>query len=73
MADDLHPHDVVELDSDIGAWPAGTIGTVVDDFPGGVVVELVGPSGATLDMLDLPVVAVHRVEAGGAQASGVPV
>jgi hypothetical protein len=28
-------------------------GAVVDEFPGGVVVEIVGPAGETLDLLEL--------------------
>jgi hypothetical protein len=50
---DFHPHDAVELDRDFGRWPAGTLGAVVDEFPGGVVVEIVGPAGETLDLLEL--------------------
>jgi hypothetical protein len=57
-------HDVVELDRNVDRWPPGTTGTVIDSFPGGVVVELVAPSGATLDILDLPLEDVHRVEDG---------
>jgi hypothetical protein len=61
---DLHPHDVVELEREFGRWPAGTVGAVVDDFPGGVVVEVVGPRGETLDMLDLPGGHVRVAESG---------
>lgn len=50
---EFHPHDVVELERDFGRWPAGTVGAVVDEFPGGLVVEIVGPAGETLDMLEL--------------------
>jgi hypothetical protein len=67
---DLHPHDVVELERDFGRWPAGTIGAVVDEFPGGVVVEVVGPAGETLDMLDLPAGHVRAAERGHVAAHG---
>ena len=53
-----HPHDVVVLERDFGRWPAGTVGAVVEESPSGVVVELVGPGGETLELLDVP---AHRV------------
>ena len=62
---DLHLHDVVELDRDFGRWPKGTIGAIVDEYPGGIVVELVGPAGETLDLLDLPPALVHAVDQHG--------
>jgi hypothetical protein len=62
---DLHLHDVVELDRDFGRWPKGTIGAVVDAYAGGIVVELVGPAGETLDLLDLPRDMVHALDQHG--------
>lgn len=56
------PHDIVELIYGTDEWPAGTSGTVVDEFDGGVMVELVGPDGSTLALLDLPVSAVRVAE-----------
>jgi hypothetical protein len=41
------------------------MGALVDDSPGGVVVEVVGPAGETLDLLDLlelPAAHVRRAE-----------
>lgn len=61
MSDHISHLDVVELDRSFGDWPAGSTGTVVDDFDGGVVVEMVAPSGRTLDLLDVPIDAVHVV------------
>jgi hypothetical protein len=61
---DLCPHDVVALERDIGRWPAGTVGAVVAELPGGVVVEVVGPAGETLDILDLPAGHVRAAEPG---------
>ena len=55
-------HDRVALLEDAGDWPAGTTGTVVEHLPGGVMVELVGPDGAMLDLVDLPLDAVEVVE-----------
>jgi hypothetical protein len=55
-------YDVVELDQDFGRWPAGTSGTIVDDFPGGYVVELSGPSGATVDLLSVRAGTIHVVQ-----------
>jgi hypothetical protein len=62
---DLHLYDVVELDRDFGRWPRGTIGAIVDEHAGGIVVELVGPAGETLDLLDLPPDMVHGVDQHG--------
>jgi hypothetical protein len=66
---DFELHDRAELTRDFGRWPAGTTGTIVDTFPDGVVVELVSPSGETLDLLDLPLRAVQVVRRGAARAS----
>jgi hypothetical protein len=49
----LHPHDVVELERDFGRWPAGTFGAVI---------EVVGPGGETLDLLELPAAHVRAAE-----------
>jgi hypothetical protein len=59
---DLHPHDAVELERDFGRWPAGTVGAVVELFSAGVVVEVVGPGGETLDLLELPTAHVRAAE-----------
>jgi Domain of unknown function (DUF4926) len=59
---DLHLHDRVELTTGTEYWPAGTAGTIVDEFAGGVMVELVAPDGATLDLLDVPVSEVRSLE-----------
>lgn len=74
MATDIHLLDYVELVEPFGKWPAGTAGTVVDEFPGGVAVELVGPAGETLDLFELPVTAVRLVESplpGRVMAAGL--
>ena len=51
-------YDVVELRVDTGRWGAGTVGTVVEALPMGVVVEIADDRGHTLDMLSLPYAAV---------------
>lgn len=43
----------VALLHDHGAWPAGTAGTVVEAFPDGVYVEVVGARGETREILAL--------------------
>jgi hypothetical protein len=58
----IHPHVRVELVSGTDQWPSGTVGTVVDEFDGGVTVELVAPDGSTLALLDLPLSEVRAVE-----------
>lgn len=56
-------HEVVVLTQDKSRWPAGTSGTVVDHLSEGLVmVELVGPDGATLALLELPVAALAPAE-----------
>ncbi len=64
----MHPHDIIELTTEIGRWPVGTRGTVVDKFAGGVRVELVGPDGSTLDLLDVPHDAVRLIVVRAAAA-----
>ena len=63
--------DVVELTRTIDRWPAGTTGTIVDDFPAGVVLELVGPAGETLDMLDVSLDCVRPAPGGRRVAHAV--
>jgi len=47
-------HDRVELTHDVDEWPAGTSGTIVDDEAEGILtIELVGPDGRTLALLDI--------------------
>lgn len=55
-------YDIVALVKPIKPWPAGTSGTVVDEYTEGITVELVGPDGSTLDLLDLPLDAVELVQ-----------
>jgi Domain of unknown function (DUF4926) len=57
-------HETVELTHDIGDWPAGTAGVVVDESAhgGALLVELVGPDGKTLDLLDVQSEDVRPIE-----------
>lgn len=43
--------DRVALVRDHGAWPAGTAGTVVESFPDGLYVEVVGAEGETREIM----------------------
>lgn len=55
--------DSVALLTPVGGWPAGTTGAVVDMLSGDVLmVELVGPDGRTLDLLDVPASSLRVVE-----------
>ncbi len=44
-------HDVVVLREPVGGWPVGTTGTVVSVYDGAVLVEIIGPGGKTLEMI----------------------
>jgi hypothetical protein len=44
----------VELAADIGRWPAGTSGTLVETFPREGFVEIVDEDGRTLDIVTVP-------------------
>ena len=63
MADPPALLDVVALTEPVECWPAGTTGTIVDDLRDDVfLVELVGPDGATEDLLTLPAGALRVIE-----------
>ena len=61
----IREHDVVELLDDIGKWPAGTVGTVLDERGESKLVEIADERGVTLDYV---VVQVDRL--APAAASG---
>jgi hypothetical protein len=44
----------VELATDIGRWPAGTTGTLVETFPREGFVEIVDHDGRTVDIVTAP-------------------
>jgi len=51
------PHsilEVVELRTDSGRWPAGTIGTIVEADEAVALVEVVNERGHALDFVSLP-------------------
>lgn len=55
MADTRHQVlDVVELRTDSGRWPAGTVGTVVEADDNRVLVEISDDRGHALDFIALP-------------------
>jgi hypothetical protein len=56
--DVVHPiseHAVVRFLSEVRGWPAGTVGTVVGDYGGVVLVEVSGDNGVALDFVQMPV------------------
>jgi hypothetical protein len=58
----LRLHEVVELRADSGRWPVGTIGTVVETFAAGAMVEIADEDGHTLDLIALPYAALRPAE-----------
>jgi hypothetical protein len=49
----ISEHDVVVLREPVGAWPAGTTGTVISAYDDTVLVEITGPGGKTLDTIQV--------------------
>ena len=59
---DFKDLDVVELATDVGRWPVGTIGTIVDIYDdAAAMVEIVATDGCTLDLLDVPYTGLRHV------------
>jgi Domain of unknown function (DUF4926) len=54
VATHLEVLSVVDLRVEVGRWPVGTRGTVVEAFDDGALVEISDDRGHTLDMLSLP-------------------
>jgi hypothetical protein len=50
----ISEHDVVVLRSPVGAWPAGTTGSVISAYDDTLLVEITGPGGKTLDTIQAP-------------------
>jgi hypothetical protein len=48
-------HDVVALREQVGAWPAGTSGTVVSEHGDVKLIEVSDDEGTTLDLIRAPV------------------
>jgi hypothetical protein len=55
----------VELAADIGRWPAGTTGTLVETFPREGFVEIVDHDGRTLDIVTAPYAELRVRESEG--------
>jgi len=55
----ISEHDTVVLREPNGVWPAGTSGAVISIYDDAVLVEIVGPGGATLDTIP---VAAERLD-----------
>jgi len=68
--DDLHPTlDVVELLTESGRWPAGTVGTVVEADGERVLVEIADDRGHGLDFISLPRDSVAAQHSGESRAA----
>jgi hypothetical protein len=61
--------DVVELLTESGRWPAGTLGTVVETDGERVLVEISDERGHGLDFISLPHDAVASQPASSARAA----
>ena len=55
----ISEHDSVVLLEPAGSWPAGTSGAVISVYDDAVLVEIVGPDGATLDMISVRAQRLH--------------
>jgi hypothetical protein len=55
----------VELTTDIGRWPAGTAGTLVETFPREGFVEIVDHDGRTLGIVTAPYASLRLHESDG--------
>jgi len=61
--------DVVELISDSGRWPAGTVGTVLEADDKSALVEISDDHGHALDFVSLPHDALVSVGGGVSRAA----
>jgi hypothetical protein len=55
-------HDTVELTHDLDRWPAGTAAVVVDERDSALMIEIVGPDGRTLALLDVDPADVRPID-----------
>jgi hypothetical protein len=61
--------DVVELLTESGRWPAGTVGTVIEASATSALVEIADDRGHAIDFVSLPHDALAPVQAGAARAA----
>lgn len=70
MMDARHAeHEVVELLTDVGRWPAGTVGTVVDASDATALVEISDDRGHGLDFVSVPQAALAAAHSGISHAT----
>ncbi len=70
MMDARHAeHEVVELLIDVGRWPAGTVGTVVDANDTTALVEISDDRGHGLDFVSVPQAALAAAHSGISHAA----
>ena len=61
--------EVVELLTESGRWPAGTVGTVIEASDTAALIEIADNRGHAIDFVSLPHDALASVEAGAARAA----
>ena len=70
MMDARHAeHEVIELLIDVGRWPAGTVGTVVDANDTTALVEISDDRGHGLDFVSVPQAALAAAHSGISHAA----
>lgn len=70
MMDARHAeHEVVELLIDVGRWPAGTVGTVVDADDTTALVEISDDRGHGLDFVSVPQAVLAAARSGISRAA----
>jgi len=55
VAHAISEHSVVRFREAVHGWPAGTVGTVVSDYGGVVLVEVARETGKALEFVQVPV------------------
>ena len=58
----VHTLDVVELTADSGPWPAGTVGTVVEQHDDILLVEVDDARGHAIDYVEVPAAVARAAE-----------
>jgi len=61
--------EVVELRTDAGRWPAGTVGTVLEAGDGAALIEIADDRGHAIDFVSVPYDALASADAGATRAA----
>jgi hypothetical protein len=62
--------DVVELRDPVAQWPVGTVGTLVESYADGGIVEVDDNEGRTLDLIPVPYAAMTLRKPGTHERAG---